>query len=189
MLRFGMAAIGIVLVPTLLAAQTTDSTRMRDTSRQSGRRQQTSSGSVDQSSSSRSSSRLSHDQVTQLQTSLQQLGCDPGSVDGVMGTHTRSAERCARQKNNITSSDPQALYQSLNLNFASSDTGAVGSNRSHRSRGMNNGMRGDTSATSGTSGTSGTRNGMRRNGTRRGMRGDSTGRSGTTGRPDSTRRP
>jgi peptidoglycan hydrolase-like protein with peptidoglycan-binding domain len=111
--------------------------------------------------------RLSNDQVTQLQTSLQQLGCDPGSIDGVMGSHTRSAMRCARQKNNITSSNPNALYQSLNLNFANSDTGAVGGTRSRGNR-SSAGMRDSTG--------------------RHRVRSDSTRRPQAT-RPDSTRRP
>ena len=72
----------------------------------------------------RGGARLNRDQVTQLQNALQSAGCDPGSVDGVMGTRTRSAMNCARQKNNITGNDPNALYQSLNLNFSASDTGA-----------------------------------------------------------------
>src|SRR5690349_19988976 len=125
MLRFGMAAVAVSLIPALLAALT-DTSRMRgsDTTRgRSGRQQQRSAGSVGRT---HGGMRLNHDQVTQLQTALQQNGCDPGAIDGVMGAHTRSAMRCARQKNNITSNNPGALYQSLNLNFSASDTGAVG---------------------------------------------------------------
>jgi len=84
MRRLGMAAVAVALVPALLAAQT-DSSRMRDSSRRSGRQQQTSSGSVSSNTSTRSGARLSHDQVTQLQTALQNAGCDPGTIDGVMG--------------------------------------------------------------------------------------------------------
>jgi peptidoglycan hydrolase-like protein with peptidoglycan-binding domain len=165
MRRFGIAVVAVALVPALLAAQA-DSSRMRDSSRRAGRQQQTSAGSIANNSMR---TRLNHDQVTQLQTALQNMGCDPGSVDGVMGTHTRSAMSCARQKNNITVNDPRALYQSLNLNFSSSDTGAT-SNRG--------------SITNGTTGTTGKAHTTH---TRR-MRGDSTHRTSTT-RPDSTRRP
>jgi len=180
MLRFGMAAVAITLVPALLMAQT-DSSRMRDSSRRAGRQEQTSPGTIGRSSRR---NRLNHDQVTQLQTALQQMGCDPGNVDGVMGQHTQRAEACARQKNNITSNDPQALYQSLNLNFAASDTGVADS------RGTRGAMRNDS--TRARSGMRGARrgSGMRGDSTRMRTRSDSTRRPGrTTGRPDSTRRP
>lgn len=166
MRRFGIAVVVGALVPALLAAQT-DSSRMRDSSRRAGRQQQTSAGSIANNSMR---TRLNHDQVTQLQTALQNMGCDPGTVDGVMGTHTRTAMSCARQKNNITVNDPRALYQSLNLNFSSSDTGATSNNRGR--------------ITNGTMGATGK---ARATHTRR-MRGDSTHRASTT-RPDSTRRP
>lgn len=178
MRRFGIAVVATALVPALLAAQT-DSSRMRDSSRRAGRQQQTSSGAI--ANNSMRTSRLNHDQVTQLQTALQNMGCDPGSVDGVMGTHTRGAMSCARQKNNITSNDPQALYQSLNLNFAS-DTGAMNGRRSSGTR--------SASSNSGTmtNGTTGGATGKARGTRTRRMRGDSTRRNSTT-HPDSTRRP
>lgn len=170
MLRFGMAAVAVTLIPALLAAQT-DTSRMRgsDTTRgRSGRQQQSSAGTIGRTNGGM---RLNHDQVTQLQTALQQNGCDPGAIDGVMGAHTRRAMRCARQKNNITSNNPGALYQSLNLNFSASDTGAVG--------------RSSTGADS-----SRRRGGMRADSTRRqSTRSDSTRRRPRTARPDSTRRP
>jgi peptidoglycan hydrolase-like protein with peptidoglycan-binding domain len=97
---------------------------MRDTTRRAARQQQTSAGSI--ARSSRGANRLSRDQTTQLQTALQQMGCDPGAIDGRMGSHTERAMRCARQKSNITSNDPNALYHSLNLNFARPDTGTTG---------------------------------------------------------------
>lgn len=187
MIRLGMAAAAVALVPALLAAQT-DSSRMRDSSRRSGRQQQTSSGSVSSSTSMRTGARLNHDQVTQLQTALQNAGCDPGTIDGVMGTHTRSAMSCARQKNNITGNDANALYQSLNLNFSASDTGAANGTRSRGNRNGSTSATGNNgSITNGTTGATGNARGTRRTRTR-GTAGDSTRRS-TTGRPDSTRRP
>ena len=160
-----MAVVALAIVPAVLAAQT-DSSRMRDTTRGRAGRQQTSSGAIGQSSRGQ---RLSRDQVGQLQTALQQANCDPGTIDSVMGARTRRAMNCARKQNNITGNNNDDLYRALNLNFASSDTGATGT------RGSNN-------LNAGTSGSRGTR-GTRSSGTR----GDSTGTRST--RRDSTRRP
>jgi hypothetical protein len=115
---------------------------------------------------------LTHDQVTQLQTALQQANCDPGAIDGVMGQHTRSAMSCARQKNNITGNNPNDLYRSLNLNFTTPDSIGGGAN-----------MTSDTSGASGRSGARGSNRGRAMNRTRA----DSAGRRSTRG--DSTRRP
>src|SRR4051812_26996373 len=165
MRRLGMAVVALAIVPAVLAAQA-DSSRMRDTTRGRAGRQQTSSGAIGQSSRGQ---RLSRDQVGQLQTALQQANCDPGTIDSVMGARTRRAMNCARKQNNITGNNNDDLYRALNLNFASSDTGATGT------RGSNN-------LNAGTSGSRGTR-GTRSSGTR----GDSTGTRST--RRDSTRRP
>lgn len=64
---------------------------------------------------------LTRDQVTQLQSALSGIGCDPGSADGVMGPRTRRAITCARQKNNVSSNEE--LYRSLNLDFSTSGGG------------------------------------------------------------------
>lgn len=160
MSRIGMAVVALAVVPAVLAAQT-DSSRMRDTTRGRSGRQQTSSGSIGRSSRG---GQLTRDQVAQLQNALQQANCDPGAIDSVMGAHTRRAMNCARQKNNITSSDRNELYRALNLDFANSDTA---------------GTRGSANANSRRSGARGTRSG--------GMRGDSTGMRSM--RRDSTHRP
>jgi peptidoglycan hydrolase-like protein with peptidoglycan-binding domain len=60
---------------------------------------------------------LSHDQTIQLQQALQSAGCDPGSIDGVVGPRTRQAMSCARQRNGLTGNDRNELYRSLNLDF------------------------------------------------------------------------
>jgi hypothetical protein len=169
MKRLAMTVVALAIVPAVLAAQT-DSSRTRDTTRGRAGRQQTSSGSIGRRSGGQ---RLSRDQVGQLQTALQQANCDPGTIDSVMGARTRRAMNCARQQNNITSNNNNDLYRALNLNFASSDTGATGT-------------RGST-ANTGASGSRGAR-GTRSSGTRSsGTRGDSTGMRST--RRDSTRRP
>ena len=162
-MRLGMTVVALAIVPAVLMAQT-DSSRMRDTTRGRGIRQQTSSGAIGRSSHGQ---RLTRDQVAQLQTALQQASCDPGAIDSVMGAHTRRAMNCARQKNNITGNNPSDLYRALNLDFANADTAGTAASTHANAR------------TSGSRGARGTRSG--------GMRGDSTGMRST--RRDSTRRP
>lgn len=60
---------------------------------------------------------LSRAQTRQLQTALNGAGCSVGRVDGRMGRRTREAMACARQKNNITGNDDQALFKALGLSF------------------------------------------------------------------------
>jgi peptidoglycan hydrolase-like protein with peptidoglycan-binding domain len=94
--------------------------RGADSTRGRAGRQQTSSGAIDRNSNG--GRRLTHDQITQLQTALQQANCDPGTIDGVMGQRTRSAMICARERNNITGNNNNDLYRALNLNFTNSDS-------------------------------------------------------------------
>lgn len=164
MRRLGLTMVALSLLPVVLAAQT-DSSRMRgaDSTRR-GVHRQTSSGAIGRTS------RLNHDQVTQLQTALQQANCNPGTIDGIMGPRTRSAVNCYRRSNNISGNNPNDVYRSLNLNFSNSDSL---SGRNNESR-MNPGTPPNTNAMQ----------------PRRGMRG---GRTDTLGgrapRPDSMRRP
>lgn len=75
----------------------------------------------------RSSSRnfgLDRSQVMQLQEALNGIGCDVGTVDGVVGPRTRAAMTCARSQKGVTGGDNQALFQALNLDFGG--TGAAG---------------------------------------------------------------
>ena len=60
---------------------------------------------------------LSRAQTRQLQTALNSAGCSVGRVDGQMGRRTREAMACARQKNNISGNDDQALFKALGLSF------------------------------------------------------------------------
>jgi hypothetical protein len=166
MTRLGMAVIALTIVPAMLAAQT-DSSRIRsDSARGRSARQQSSSGSIARNSSR--GQRLTRDQVGQLQTALQQANCDPGTIDSVMGAHTRKAMNCARQNNHITGNNPSDLYRALNLNFTTSDSVSGSAGASTRA---------------GTSGNAGTR------GTRRGTRARGDSMSGRPMRADSTRRP
>lgn len=195
MRKLAIAALAIATLPGLLAAQT-DSSRMRGRDTTRGRMEQSSSGSLGRRS--RGNYGLTKDQISQLQTALQQSNCDPGAIDGVLGPRTRSAMACARQKNNITGNNPNELFRSLNLNFTAPDStgmGGIMSSGRRGTRGTASGsnrndstMRNDSSMT----GRRGNRGMGRTNSdstTRRGTRRGSTGRPGTTPRPDSTRRP
>ena len=64
-------------------------------------------------------STLSHDQVKQLQTALNNNGCEVGQPDGGVGSKTVEGVKCGLQKNNIKGNDLDALYKALNLNFGS----------------------------------------------------------------------
>src|SRR5438270_4215574 len=131
MMRFGMTVVALSIVPAMLVAQT-DSSRMRgDSSRGRSARQQSSSGSIGRNANG--GQRLTRDQVGQLQTALQQANCDPGTIDSVMGPHTRRAMNCARRQNNLTGNNPNDLYRALNLNFANSDSTSGAGNMGSRS--------------------------------------------------------
>jgi peptidoglycan hydrolase-like protein with peptidoglycan-binding domain len=164
MTRLVTTLLAMAALPAVLAAQT-DSSRMRGADSTRGRNhRQTSSGAIGRSS------RLSHDQVTQLQTALQQANCNPGSIDGVMGPRTRSAMNCYRRNNNISGNNPSDVYRSLNLNFASSDSLSGGNNNRSRL----------------TQGSNPSPNMQRTRSTHRGAADSSSRRRS---RPDSTRRP
>ena len=75
------------------------------------------SGAAAAGSSSGMSMNLSRAQTRQLQEALNGAGCDAGGVDGVVGPRTRAAITCAREKNNITGDDNQALFRALGLSF------------------------------------------------------------------------
>ena len=62
-------------------------------------------------------STLSSDQVMQLQSALNNDGCDVGTPDGAMGQKTRKGVECSLQKHNITGTDVDSLYSVLGLNF------------------------------------------------------------------------
>lgn len=173
MRRLGIAVVALAIVPSMVAAQA-DTSRMRgrDTTR---RTMHSSSGAI-----GRRNYGLSHDQISQLQTALQQANCNPGAIDGILGPRTRSAMACARRNNNITTNNPNDLLRSLNLSFTAPDSMGMG-RRGMRGAGadtsMNNmRMRNDT-----------TRAGHARRGRNGRMGRDTT--MGRRSRPDSTRRP
>jgi peptidoglycan hydrolase-like protein with peptidoglycan-binding domain len=203
MIRLAMLGAAIAIVPSVLMAQV-DTSRMRgrgDTAR--GRTMQSSAGAIGRTR--RGNYGLDKEQITQLQTALQQANCNPGPIDGVLGPRTRSAMACARRNNNITGNNPNDLFRALSLGFTTPDStgmggvmssrrGARGSARPGADTTMNNGRMGNDTSTTGRM-----RRGMGRTGRdstmRRGVHSDSTRRPGrtprpgTTSRPDSSRRP
>jgi peptidoglycan hydrolase-like protein with peptidoglycan-binding domain len=200
MKRLAMLAAAGVIIPTVLTAQV-DTSRMRgrgDTAR--SRTMQSSAGAIGRTS--RRNYGLNKDQITQLQTALQQANCNPGPIDGVLGPRTRSAMACARRNNNITGNNPNDLFRSLNLGFTTPDSTGMGGVMSGRRGRGTRGMGADTTMNNGQMGNDTTgrmRRGMGRTGRdtamHRGARRDSTRRPGTTSRkgtatrPDTTRRP
>jgi hypothetical protein len=71
-------------------------------------------------------SRLSHDQVRELQQAMKDMGCDPGPVDGMAGARTNRAVACARQQKGISGNDVNDLFRALNLGFAAADSSGTG---------------------------------------------------------------
>jgi hypothetical protein len=125
MKRILTAVMITALVPALAFAQQDTSRAARDSARQARGRSQ---GTVTQTAEGRLASSplgLSSDQVRQLQQALNDAGCNAGTPDGIAGPKTRAAMRCARKQKGITGNDNAALYQALNLDFAT--TGASGS--------------------------------------------------------------
>jgi peptidoglycan hydrolase-like protein with peptidoglycan-binding domain len=60
---------------------------------------------------------LSNDQVKQLQTALNNDGCNVGTPDGEVGEGTRKGVQCSLEKHGISSTNVDSLYKVLNLNF------------------------------------------------------------------------
>ena len=60
---------------------------------------------------------LSNDQVKQLQTALNNDGCNVGTPDGKVGEGTRKGVQCSLEKHGISSTNVDSLYTVLNLNF------------------------------------------------------------------------
>jgi peptidoglycan hydrolase-like protein with peptidoglycan-binding domain len=138
MRRHTIAVLAIALIPAMATAQQ-DSTRSggqsgteRDRDNQPTMAQDTAGGRTRGESAGslarrgRGNMGLDRDQVQQLQQALADRGCDPGTIDGVIGPRTRRAMTCARQQLNITGTDMNELYQGLNLSFGTTGTGTTG---------------------------------------------------------------
>jgi peptidoglycan hydrolase-like protein with peptidoglycan-binding domain len=61
---------------------------------------------------------LSRAQVERLQARLNEIGCEAGAVDGLIGPVTRRAIECARQRENVTGTGLAALMRALGLEEA-----------------------------------------------------------------------
>jgi peptidoglycan hydrolase-like protein with peptidoglycan-binding domain len=67
---------------------------------------------------------LSQQQVERLQERLNEMGCDAGPVDGLIGPRTRQAISCARTRENIPGNDIQELIRALGVDAAPLDSAA-----------------------------------------------------------------
>lgn len=65
---------------------------------------------------------LSRAQVERLQSRLNEMGCEAGPVDGLIGPRTRRGIECARERENVTGTSLAALMRALGLEES---TGAV----------------------------------------------------------------
>jgi peptidoglycan hydrolase-like protein with peptidoglycan-binding domain len=149
--RTSIAILALAALPVLASAQQDTARTPQDTSR-AGQRGDTARGRAaagDVELRGRATGRggnaygrgtlgLTNDQVMELQQALRDAGCDPGSIDGLLGPRTRRAMACARQQNNLTGNNANELFRSLNLSFTASDSmGMGGVMRGARGRGQN----------------------------------------------------
>lgn len=109
------ASTALMTAPSPSSAQDTTRTR-QDTARQEAR------GEV---SRVRIDNRgLSRQQVERLQERLNEMRCDAGTVDGLIGPRTRQAIQCARTRENIPGDDIQELLRELGVDVAPLDSAA-----------------------------------------------------------------
>jgi peptidoglycan hydrolase-like protein with peptidoglycan-binding domain len=139
-----MALLAVAaLLPALAAAQQTDTTRgnrdrqqQRDTTRnrmdEQGRRNTADEGRRVRGESrgnvarGRANLGLTPTQVTMLQQALRDEGCDPGSIDGIVGPRTRRAIACAYQRNDLDGRNLNELFRALDLSITVDDSLGVG---------------------------------------------------------------
>jgi peptidoglycan hydrolase-like protein with peptidoglycan-binding domain len=118
MYRKFAAIAAIALVPALAAAQERDTTR-RDTTQRDTVGDivaDTARGRLETDRASRNLG-LETNEVRQLQQALNDMGCNAGPVDGIVGPMTRRAVRCARRQHNITGDDLNELFRAMNLDI------------------------------------------------------------------------
>ncbi|HEX7940499.1 MAG TPA: hypothetical protein VF488_01770, partial [Gemmatimonadaceae bacterium] len=60
---------------------------------------------------------LTPDQVKQLQTAINQAGCQAGQPDGVVGAQTRQGIACVKKQKGITGNNIDDVLSALNLGF------------------------------------------------------------------------
>ena len=65
---------------------------------------------------------LTSTQVTMLQQSLKDDGCDPGAIDGIVGPRTRRAIACGFRENDLDGRNLNELFRSLDLQITVEDS-------------------------------------------------------------------
>lgn len=65
---------------------------------------------------------LTPDQVKQLQTAINDAGCNAGNPDGVVGRRTRQGIACVRKQKGITGKNLDDVLSALNLGFTTQTT-------------------------------------------------------------------
>ena len=129
MSRTTLALLALSVLPGIAFAQA-DTTRRRDTTRtpqpqDSARRVQTESrGETDLT---RVAERfradlpnfgLSSAQMMELQQALTGMGCDAGTIDGVLGLRTLRGIECFRSQQHLEAADFESVLTALNVSFA-----------------------------------------------------------------------
>lgn len=136
-----MLAAALLLPAAALAQQDTtrrDTTRadraQQDTTRnrmdaqgrrnvpEQGRVRAESRGSVETGARSRRNLGLTNTQVRMLQQALEDDGCDPGTIDGIVGPRTRRAIACGFQRNDLDGRNLNELFRSLDLQITVDDS-------------------------------------------------------------------
>jgi peptidoglycan hydrolase-like protein with peptidoglycan-binding domain len=108
------------------------------------------SGSSSQSSTQGASSRMSKENVKQVQAALKSKGMDPGPEDGVLGAKTQQAIREFQKSNNlsVTGRIDDKTASALGVDVASSGSG-MGSSRGTSATSPSSGMSGSGSPSAG----------------------------------------
>ena len=112
-MKLKLTALGaLALIPSLVVSQqTTSDTTTRDTTTITT----TSEGALAEPSSSNLG--LTNDQVKELQTAINNNGCDAGPVTGTIDDATKKGIDCIRESKSIQSTDVNDVLQALGLSF------------------------------------------------------------------------
>ena len=124
-----LVLLALVVLPASGFAQT-DTTRRRDTTRtpspqDTARRvREQSRGEIDLSRGAvrfgpdQPNYGMSTDQATELQKALVSVGCDVGTIDGLIGDRTLRGIECFRSQQNMVQTDLESVLTALKVSFA-----------------------------------------------------------------------
>lgn len=124
-----LVLLAFTVLPGIASAQA-DTTRRRDTTRapqpaDSARRVQAEArGEIDLTRlgerffANLPNYGLSSDQAIELQQALTRVGCDVGTIDGVVGQRTLRGIECFRSQQNLSAADLESLLTALDVSFA-----------------------------------------------------------------------